>query len=51
MDIEETLEETNAKFDSTSNLSSSHSMSRYGSESPLRPLLMPDLHQVHSLNY
>ena len=27
---------------STSNLSSSHSMSRYGSESPLRSLLIPE---------
>lgn len=30
------------KFDSISNLSSSHSMSRYGSESPKRTLLLTD---------
>ena len=29
-------------LNSTSNLSSSHSMSRYGSESPLRSLLIPE---------
>ena len=37
------------KFGSNSNLSSSHSMSRYGSESPIRSLLLPEYHQVKTL--
>ena len=37
------------KFGSNSNLSSSHSMSRYGSESPIRSLLHPEYHQVKRL--
>ena len=39
---EDANEDLCERMGSTSNLSSSHSMSRYGSESPLRSLLIPE---------